>query len=270
MFAILTLLACTEDPVPDSDGDGLTDEEEAALGSDPHRADTDGDGLSDLEESRLGTDPTLEDTDGDAYRDPDEVAEGSDPVDPESRIYVGNWPYNPNKDEVADPGWGGTVRQGRTLPRFAWSDQYGDLLDVYDFGGRPFVLDLSGVWCFWCNEAAEWLDGRPSEFDDYPEYAGIPSLVADGTVGWITALDAGFDPELPPIEIDRGVWVFQHDNAQIPVLLDEQNQLAEWMDTSSYPSMVLVGADLGVDTWDADSYFSVWDRLLELYPQAVR
>lgn len=40
---------------PDSDGDGLTDAEEAALGADPRNRDTDGDGISDFAEVRLSS-----------------------------------------------------------------------------------------------------------------------------------------------------------------------------------------------------------------------
>ena len=39
------------------DGDGLTDHQEALLGTDPNNADTDRDGVSDLQEILLGTDP---------------------------------------------------------------------------------------------------------------------------------------------------------------------------------------------------------------------
>jgi len=46
--------------VGDSDGDGLTDEEEIALGTDPFKADTDGDGHGDGEEVNAGTDPLSE------------------------------------------------------------------------------------------------------------------------------------------------------------------------------------------------------------------
>jgi hypothetical protein len=42
----------------DDDGDGLTNEEEAALGTDPGEADSDGDGMPDTEEFDHGTDPT--------------------------------------------------------------------------------------------------------------------------------------------------------------------------------------------------------------------
>jgi hypothetical protein len=45
------------DPTADDDGDGLTNEEEEALGTDPNEADSDGDGMSDTEEFEHGTDP---------------------------------------------------------------------------------------------------------------------------------------------------------------------------------------------------------------------
>jgi hypothetical protein len=44
-------------PAADDDGDGLTNEEEAALGTDPAEADSDDDGASDDEEFTHGTDP---------------------------------------------------------------------------------------------------------------------------------------------------------------------------------------------------------------------
>jgi hypothetical protein len=45
------------DPTADDDRDGLTNEEEAALGTDPRKADSDGDGVSDDDEFTHGTDP---------------------------------------------------------------------------------------------------------------------------------------------------------------------------------------------------------------------
>lgn len=56
-------------PVRDTDGDGLDDEEEAIYGTDPQLADTDRDGLNDAEEIAIGTKPRDEDTDEDGVRD---------------------------------------------------------------------------------------------------------------------------------------------------------------------------------------------------------
>ncbi len=58
----------------DSDADGLTDEEEAKLGTDPHNPDTDNDGLSDFDEVRkYHTDPLNPDSDYDGLKDGAEV-----------------------------------------------------------------------------------------------------------------------------------------------------------------------------------------------------
>ncbi len=68
----------------DSDGDGLSNDGEAELGSDPDDPDTDDDGLIDGEEVFLGTDPTNPDTDGDGFTDLDEEQTGTSPLDPAS------------------------------------------------------------------------------------------------------------------------------------------------------------------------------------------
>lgn len=58
----------------DSDGDGLTDEEEAKLGTDPFKVDTDGDGLTDYEEVKVyKTNPLNPDSDFDGLSDGAEV-----------------------------------------------------------------------------------------------------------------------------------------------------------------------------------------------------
>lgn len=94
----------------DSDGDGLTDVEETALGTDPAKIDSDGDGLSDKDEVRTyktnplaadsdadglndkdevivwQTDPNNPDTDGDGYKDGEEVQNGYDPKAPGKKL----------------------------------------------------------------------------------------------------------------------------------------------------------------------------------------
>ncbi|MCG7940360.1 MAG: PKD domain-containing protein [Candidatus Thiodiazotropha lotti] len=72
----------------DSDGDGLTDEEEAVLGTDPLNADSDADGLNDSDEVNVyGTNPLNHDTDGDGFSDGEEVADGADPTDNKNLPY---------------------------------------------------------------------------------------------------------------------------------------------------------------------------------------
>lgn len=66
--------------VADTDGDGLSDLDEARHGSDPRVVDTDGDGLLDAEEVMRGTNPGEVDSDGDGLSDGWEVAHGLNPL----------------------------------------------------------------------------------------------------------------------------------------------------------------------------------------------
>jgi hypothetical protein len=69
--------------LPDADQDGLTDEEETALGMDANSVDSDGDGLFDREEVKVyKTDPLDNDTDNDTFLDGDEVKGGYNPLGP--------------------------------------------------------------------------------------------------------------------------------------------------------------------------------------------
>lgn len=93
----------------DTDGDGLTNDREAALGTDPQKADTDGDKLTDGDEvnTRL-TNPLVADSDGDGLGDGDEVLTyQTDPRNPDTdadglsdglEITKGTDPHNPDTD----------------------------------------------------------------------------------------------------------------------------------------------------------------------------
>ena len=77
----------------DPDGDGLTNAEEAALGSNPFSPDTDGDGLSDAEEAAFGSSPLKADTDGDGLTDAVEMRYGWNP----------NWPGETDEANAIGP-----------------------------------------------------------------------------------------------------------------------------------------------------------------------
>ena len=68
----------------DCDFDGLSQTEEAGLGTDPCDNDTDGDKLNDLKEIQAGSDPLVQDSDGDGLNDADELFYEFDPNNPDS------------------------------------------------------------------------------------------------------------------------------------------------------------------------------------------
>ena len=82
-FAVNVLPTC-DDPIVDSDGDGLRDCEEALLSTDPTLFDTDADGYPDILEFRLGTNPifndNLDDADLDGVANGQELSAASDPL----------------------------------------------------------------------------------------------------------------------------------------------------------------------------------------------
>lgn len=89
-------------PTGDSDGDGLSDADEAAAGSDPYNPDSDGDGLTDADEiNQAGSDPTTTDSDGDGISDYNEQY-GNGSVD-EDEDGPGETPYDHDGDGIPDP-----------------------------------------------------------------------------------------------------------------------------------------------------------------------
>ena len=145
----------------DTDGDGLWDDCESIIGTDPDQGDTDDDGIGDgaeLEigtdpldndsdnddlidggELEVGTDPNNPDTDGDGLNDGEEVASGTDPVDSDSdddgvsdsaESALGTDPNNPDTD---DDGFLDVVETNT-----------GIFVSISDTGTDPLVADTDG------------------------------------------------------------------------------------------------------------------------------
>lgn len=116
----------------DSDGDGLTDGEEAQLGTDPNNADTDRDGVSDLQEVLLGTDPNNPDTDRDGVIDGHELRNGAN-LDPDrkpspivSDLYQWSQQSNLNTNQSQTPNL--EPQQSPIVnDLYQWSQQRSDL-----------------------------------------------------------------------------------------------------------------------------------------------
>lgn len=72
----------------DLDGDGLSNADEFAAGTNPRSADTDGDGLSDKAEVDLGSNPLNPDSDGDGLLDGEDSGQGLDPTVADATFFV--------------------------------------------------------------------------------------------------------------------------------------------------------------------------------------
>ncbi|QPS60315.1 YPDG domain-containing protein [Corynebacterium minutissimum] len=168
----------SEDDKKDSDGDGLTDDEEKELGTDPNKADTDNDGIDDGDEvdgsknpfdkdgnkvadgeNGAPTDPTKPDTDGDGANDGSEVnnkdKDGNpaptDPNDPNSK---------PGEDDQKDTDGDGLPddkeKELGTDPNKADTDDDG-INDGDEVDGSKNPFDKDG------NKVADGENGAPTD-----------------------------------------------------------------------------------------------------------
>lgn len=118
----------TDGPKGDPDGDGVSNEDEAKLGTDPKNPDSDGDGLKDGDEVKAGTNPLNKDSDGDGIDDKTEV--GADPSKPIDTDADGK----PNALDTDDDNDG-------VLTKFENYNGGTPLDDDTDKDGKPNYLD---------------------------------------------------------------------------------------------------------------------------------
>jgi len=103
--------------------------------------DTDGDGLFDSFEEQIGTDPTLEDTDEDGYLDGDEWYAFSDPLDAEDFDYLdgeGNviWSHHAYPADLVGTG----TTMGEVATQFSLPDYWVQQVNLYSLYGNVIQI----------------------------------------------------------------------------------------------------------------------------------
>ena len=184
----------------DTDGDGLDDGAEVALGTLPTSADTDGDGLDDDVEIGLGTNPLSADSDGDGLRDDWEVAHGLDPLVSAGDDGAGADPDGDGLTNLQEQQWG-------TGPLNADTDGDGlsDRQEVNVYGTSPINADTDGDGL---NDGAEIRHGA-DPFRADTDCDGLPD-------GLEVAL--GTDPCQPDTDGDGMDDGWEHENGFDPTV----------------------------------------------------
>ena len=127
--------------------------------------DRDGDGLSDTQEAELGTDPDEPDSDGDGWLDGAEVQGGTNPLYEHSHPYTGGYNVGYCDTPPVPTGPTGSIsgmfapddgppeyyewpvyELGDVVDDFAWRDQHGETVHLYSFCGRTVMLQFATFW----------------------------------------------------------------------------------------------------------------------------
>jgi hypothetical protein len=127
--------------------------------------DADSDGLSDDEEEQLGTDPLDPDSDDDGWEDGEEVEAGTNPLYEHSHPYTGGYavgfcdsppePTGPTgwiegyfQPDDGPPEWyeWPVYEEGDVVDDFAWRDQHGETVHLYSFCGQTVMLAFAAFW----------------------------------------------------------------------------------------------------------------------------
>jgi hypothetical protein len=248
---------------PDPSGDEVDDEAEADTEDDGEEDETEGDttdggpvdsdqdGLTDEEEAEIGTDPLKKDTDADNYWDLWEINEGTDPLDVDSRIYTGYWPYNPDKDSLEQGSWATASKQvGTPFPRAEFLDHHGDMVDLYDFTNftvnanmEPawFIFDLSAQWCGPCHNVANWIAGVDSPDTSWIQmlYPTVREKVHGLRIWWITFIVENAQGG-PPTASDATTWYGAHHDNYIPIMVDAEQQMWPNYGSNAFPHFFLL------------------------------
>jgi len=111
-------------------------------GDESSQADSDGDGLSDDEEEDLGTDPEDTDTDGDGWEDEDEVDASTNPLDGGDHPYEQGWPIDSCRNNISPTG----SQIGQITDNFELLSQTGEMVRLHDFCDRAVFLITAAFW----------------------------------------------------------------------------------------------------------------------------
>ncbi len=174
LLPLVLLVGCLSEKVDenaDDDGDGLTNTEEAEIGTDPAEPDSDGDGFDDKVEVDAELNPNFEWSH--PYEEGDYLV-GACPTLPAE----GSGPTGMGAYSDGTQTWEWEAYQvGDTLNPWSGSDNFEQEVGFYTFCGNYMLVTVSAGWCGPCQQlAAELADVQEQVRNDYSNFVAFELL----------------------------------------------------------------------------------------------
>jgi len=141
--------------------------------------------------------------------------------------------------------------KGTQIPRFQALDQYGEVVDLYDFANQKKIiaLELGTTWCSPCKDLAAWFSKGDERVSLNPwwkeEYFKIKELIEKDQIYFVTVL---FEDIYRDDATQETVaqWHEDYPASKIPVLADEYRLLYNWIKPTGFPVVILLDEDMKV------------------------
>ena len=141
--------------------------------------------------------------------------------------------------------------KGTQIPRFQAFDQYGDVVDLYDFANQKKIiaLELGTTWCSPCKDLAAWFANGDERVTLNPwwkkDYFKIKELIEKDQIYFITVLfEDIYRDDVTPETVAQ--WHEEYPSPKIPVLADEYRLLYNWIKPTGFPVVILLDENMKI------------------------
>ena len=238
------------------------------------------------------------DTDNDGYLDTDEITENTNPNDPFDKIYLGNWPYNQDKNSINSPltecpGGVGcactvnadcdnsnctkhfrgnfcTLKEGDIFPEFKAIDQFGDEVNIYDFAnqGKYILVELGATWCGPCNTLAAYFTYNEKDITSTsiwkPQYDNLYDWIHNNQIYFITVLyEDEFRDNATNYTVEE--WYDNYPDDNIPILADVNKLLHGIVKPTGIPVVILLDENMNILSMTNRGFNKSFDLLIEIF-----
>ena len=201
--------------------------------------------------------------------------------------YFGGWPINEEKNQIQDPGFipdcdsldvlkktgcecladrdcysgkcfnsprvGKYCIQGKgtIFPRYKLMDQYGEMVDLYDFAnqGKLIVIEFSTSWCQPCKDFAAWLSFGDQTVTSHrfwkEEFSIIKELIKKEKIYFINIQSQDRYREPSSLESIEE-WAYDYPDEMIPIFSDSNYDVRNWARVTAYPTMIVLNEKMEI------------------------